>query len=184
MSDEAPRAGRSTSYLRLGLAIAVPVLLALLAAGFPQLTDHSILRAALALAAGAIPASMLIGLIVRTRVLEESIRQLARGDLARALPMVDDEALAGMLAELDAMRRMLQGQLRDMAVSSDEQERSLSVARRTLLELAGGVQKQVAAVEETAASLHADDRLAQGDRRTSWRRWPRRPRSRPRRSSR
>src|SRR5215468_10105950 len=153
MTDEAPRAGRSTSLVRLGLAVAVPVALAILAAAYPQLTDHSILRAALALAAGALPAFMLIGLLSRTRVLEDSIRQLARGDLARALPMLDDEALAGMLAELDAMRRMLQGQLRDMSVSSDEQERSLSVARRTLLDLAGGVQKQVASVEETAASL-------------------------------
>src|SRR5262245_61460213 len=153
MNDEVPRAGRTPSFARIGFAVAVPGILAVLAAAIPQFPDHPLARAALAVFAGAVPAFFLITLLARTRILEDSVRQLSRGDLVQALPSLEDEALSGMLLDLDALRRMLQAQLRDVSASSEEQERALSSARRILGELAGGVQKQVASVEETAASL-------------------------------
>src|SRR6266568_3239486 len=139
--------------LRLTLAIGVPVVLAIAAAVFPQFPDHPAARAALALAAAALPAVFLINVLLRTRVLDDSVKQLARGDLAQALPSVDDEALTAVLLDLDGLRRTLQLQLREMGVSGDEQERALATARRSLGDLAAGVQRQVTAVDETAASL-------------------------------
>jgi len=86
-----------------------------------------------------------------------------------------------MLTDLDGLRRMLQGQLRDMSLSSDEQERSLASARRMLQELAGGVQKQVASVEENGGVARADVAVLEASPRTS-RSWPPLPRSHRRRS--
>ena len=156
MTDEAP-AGRphsAPSYTPFFIAILTPFAVAIAAAALPDLTAHPLARAALALVAAAPPVALLVSLVLRARLIEESVRQLARGDFARALPSVDGAHLSGILLDLDGMRRTLHGQLRDLGLSSEEQDRNLGLARRSLQELTVGVARQLTAVEETATSLH------------------------------
>ena len=174
MTDEAP-AGRphsAPSYTPFFIAILTPFAVAIAAAALPDLTAHPLARAALALVAAAPPVALLVSLVLRARLIEESVRQLARGDFARALPSVDGAHLSGILLDLDGMRRTLHGQLRDLGLSSEEQDRNLGLARRSLQELTVGVGRQVTAVEETARVAAPDERVADAPSPRTSRCWP------------
>ena len=151
MAEEAPRS--APQNLRF-IAVLVVSLLAAIAALVPVVSGSPFLPFVLVIVAAAGPLALIITLRSRVRLLEESARQLARGDWQRPLVTVDDETLAPVYLELDALRRYLSQRDREGTALHEEQDRSLGVARRSLNELLATVERQVKSAEETAAALH------------------------------
>ena len=153
MADDGSVMRGAASPIRLVLAFAIPAALVVLTLAAPALSSHQGVVALAIAVAAAVPLFLLFSQRARARTVEDGIRQLSRGELGRAIPMSDDETYSGIFSELEGLRRTFQGQIKDMALSTDDQDRVLAAARRNIEELASGVQKQVTSVEETAASL-------------------------------
>ncbi|MBI4512026.1 MAG: methyl-accepting protein, partial [Deltaproteobacteria bacterium] len=154
MSDDTAYGRRAQGGPLHLVAAGVPIALALLAVALPY---HTPLMRAVSVAmvaiAGTVPAVLYFAMRSRVKTVEDSVRDLSRGNLSRQLPSFDDEALAPIIGELDSLRENMRARLSDMADASDEQDRSVSAAKRDLNELAQGVQRQVSAIEDTATSL-------------------------------
>src|SRR5262249_56253517 len=115
--------GRGRAKLGFVGAI-VMTLLGAVAALVPQVVSNPLAPVALVLVAAAAPVWLLITLRSRVRLLEESARQLSRGDWQRPLVSVDDEVLSPVFVELDALRRHLAQRDREGTAVTAEQDRS------------------------------------------------------------
>ena len=135
-------------------AIGVPIGAALVAATWPLAQHTPLLLAGLVLAGAGGPLSLLLTSRKRAAQLEDHVRRLVRGEMARPLAAIDDDNLGPIGNKLEQLRRQLSERLRDTAAATDENERALGSARRDLSEIAAGAERQLTAVEETATSLH------------------------------
>src|SRR5579871_481556 len=90
--------------------------------------------------------------VPRLVALREAAKAVAAGDLERSFP-VEDDLLGEVAGELDAIRKQWRAQSRESATRGDEQHRLTTEVSRTIGELRSTVEGQLAAIEETAASL-------------------------------
>ena len=137
MADDGPALRGSGSLMRTVWVVGIPAVLFAVALALPSvLALHELIPALFVALAAGVPLAHLYTQRSRARGVEDGIRQLSRGELGRALPVSDDDVYAGIFTELESLRRTFQGQLKDMAISTDDQDRVLTAARRNIEELA------------------------------------------------
>src|SRR5688572_16127060 len=95
------------------VALAPALLFAVLAGIVASQGLHPAIVGVVALLAAAIPIWMLARLAERAARIEDSVRRLVRGEMARPLPSVDDEALGPVADLLEQLRRQLVERVRE-----------------------------------------------------------------------